>query len=177
MLVAPVSRLALVLGKLTGGTVLALIQAMLFLTLGPLLHFVGLAPAIGWQLSAVGWLAMIGFLTLVAFALTALGFLMAWSMDSTQGFHALMSVFLMPMWLLSGSFFPPGESGWLTWVIWLNPLTYGVAGLRRIMSTNPAAVEALPAWWLCLSVTVLAAACYVGAAIWMTGRRSAHNAR
>src|SRR5438128_3905794 len=57
VLVAPISRLAIVLGKLTGGTLLALIQALLFLVIGPLLHFVGLAPALGWQLSVPGWLA------------------------------------------------------------------------------------------------------------------------
>jgi len=62
-------------------------------------------------------------------------------------------------------------------VIRLNPLTYGVAGLRRIMSSNPAAVESLPDWWICLTVTILAATCYVSIAVWMTGRRSAHNAR
>src|SRR5712691_11378769 len=84
--------------------------------------------------------APVSRLALVAFTLTALGFLMAWSLDSTQGFRALMSVFLMPMWLLSGSFFPVPESGWLSWVMRLNPLTYGVAGLRGLMS--PALFEA-----------------------------------
>ena len=119
---------------------------------------------------------MIGFLTLIGFSLTALGYLIAWPMDSTHGFHAIMSVFLMPMWLLSGSFFPAGESGWLSWVIRLNPLTYGVAGLRRIMTTKAAAVEALPEWWLCVAVTVLAAMIYVSVAIWLTNRPTVHNA-
>ena len=177
VLVAPIPRASLVLGKVFGGTILAVLQALVFLTVGPALSLVGLAPELHSGLTWVNAPAVIGFLALVGFSLTALGYLIAWPMDSTHGFHAIMSLFLMPMWLLSGSFFPPGESGWLTWVIRLNPLTYGVAGLRRIMSTNPAAVEALPEWWLCLSVTVVAAACYVGAAIWMTGRRSAHNAR
>ena len=86
VLVAPVPRLALVLGKLSGGTLLALIQAALFLVIGPLLHFVGLGPSLGWELSLGGWVSMIGFLSLVAFALTALGYSMAWSLDSTQGF-------------------------------------------------------------------------------------------
>src|SRR5712691_6697328 len=180
VLVAPVSRLALVLGKLTGGTLLALIQALLFLVIGPLLHFVGLAPAMGWQLSVPGWLAMIGFLALVAFALTALGFLMAWSLDSTQGFHALMSVFLMPMWLLSGSFFPVPESGWLSWVMRLNPLTYGVAGLRRLMSPalfEAAANPSLPSLAVSLAVTCGFGLATIGVACWMTQRRSVLNVR
>jgi ABC-2 type transport system permease protein len=66
----------------------------------------------------------------ISIALTALGFLLAWRMDSTQGFHAVMSVFLLPMWLLSGAFFPMNVGGWLGWIVTLNPLTYGVAGLR-----------------------------------------------
>lgn len=177
VLVAPIPRASLVLGKVLGGTVLAVLQALVFLTVGPALSLVGLAPPLHTGLTWQNGPAAIAFLTLIAFSLTALGYLIAWPMDSTHGFHAIMSVFLMPMWLLSGSFFPPGEAGWLSWVIRLNPLTYGVAGLRRIMTADPSAVEKLPAWWLCLSATVLAAACYIGLAIWMTGRQSAQNAR
>lgn len=177
VLVAPIPRAGLVLGKVLGGTALAVLQSLLFLLVGPALAFVGLAPELHTGLTWQNSLSVIGFLALVGFSLTALGYLIAWPMDSTHGFHAIMSVFLMPMWLLSGSFFPPGESGWLSWVIRLNPLTYGVAGLRRIMTADASAVEALPAWWLCVAVTVAAAACYVGIAIWMTGRRSVLNAR
>jgi ABC-2 type transport system permease protein len=180
VLVAPVPRLALVLGKLTGGTALALIQAALFLTLGPLLHFVGLGPSLGWRLSIADGLFMIGFLGLVAFALTALGYSMAWSLDSTQGFHALMSIFLMPMWLLSGSFFPVPESGWLSWVMRLNPLTYGVAGLRRLMSpdlASAAASSSLPSLWTSTLVTAGFCLVMVGLACWLTHRRSVINVR
>lgn len=180
VLVAPVPRLALVLGKLSGGTLLALIQAALFLVIGPLLQFVGLAPSLGWQLSVGGWLAMVGFLSLVAFALTALGYSMAWSLDSTQGFHALMSVFLMPMWLLSGSFFPVPDSGWLSWVMRLNPLTYGVAGLRRLMSPALAEVassNSLPSLTACFAATCGFCLLTVMLACWLTHRRSVINVR
>ncbi len=54
----------------------------------------------------LGVAAIVLLLALISLALTALGFVIAWRMDSTQGFHAMMSVFLMPMWLLSGAFFP-----------------------------------------------------------------------
>ena len=67
--------------------------------------------------------------------------------------------------------------GWLSWVIRLNPLTYGVAGLRRIMTSNAAAVEGLPAWSVCLSVTILSATAYMMIAIWITNRPTVHNAR
>src|SRR4029077_17458349 len=85
------------------------------------------------SLSPATALLVAAFLVLLAFTLTALGFLIAWPLDSNQGFHAIMSVVLMPMWLLSGSFFPAEETGWLSWVIRANPLTYGVAGLRRLL--------------------------------------------
>ena len=65
-------------------------------------------------------------MALISIALTALGFTIAWRMESTHGFHAIMSVFLLPMWLLSGAFFPGGGSGWLAWVITPQP-----AHLRR----------------------------------------------
>ena len=91
--------------------------------------------------------------------LTALGYLIAWPMDSTQGFHAVMSVFLMPMWLLSGAFFPLPEQGWLAWIMRANPLTYGLAGLRRLMSAgDPLSVAALPGWTTCAAVTLVMAA-------------------
>lgn len=177
VLVAPIPRASLVLGKVFGGTVLAVLQSVAFLLVGPALSLTGLAPELHTGLTWQNAPAAIGFLALVGFSLTALGYLIAWPMDSTHGFHAIMSIFLMPMWLLSGSFFPPGESGWLSWVIRLNPLTYGVAGLRRIMTTDPAAVQSLPPWWICLTVTLAASGAYVGLAIWMTNRRSVHNAR
>jgi ABC-2 type transport system permease protein len=80
-------------------------------------------------------------------------------MDSTQGFHAVMSVFLMPMWLLSGAFFP-AAGGWLGAVIAANPLTYGVAGLRRLLYLHSSAASAeamshLPSLGVCWLVTVI----------------------
>jgi len=122
VLVSPAPRLAIVLGKLLGGASLATIQGTLFLALLPI---TGVWPGVG------GLLATIGIMVLVSFALTGLGFLLAWNMDSTQGFHAIMNVFLLPMWMLSGSFFPPeGAAGWIKIVMLANPMTYGVDLLR-----------------------------------------------
>lgn len=147
VLTSPASRLGIVLGKILGSTVLALLQAALFLLL---------APIVGVQLTTVSVLASIGILILIAVGLGALGFLLAWSMDSTQGFHAIMNLFLMPMWLLSGAFFPAsGASRWLRLVMDLNPLTYGVAALRRALSATPSAVgDRVPTMSVSLAVTV-----------------------
>ena len=156
VLVAPASRSAIVLGKVLGGSLLALIQAGLFLCLGPLLAHVGLAPQISISVSPVQAMIAAIFLAMVAIELTSIGFLIAWTMNSTQGFHAIMSVFLLPMWLLSGSFFPGGQSGWLSLIIRLNPLTYGVAGLRRLLYRQTIPVgEALPSMTMCCLITLI----------------------
>ena len=107
--------------------------------------------------------AVVGWMFFVALSLTALGFLLAWRMDSTQGFHAVMRVLLMPMWLLSGAVFP-AEHGFMRWIVLCNPLTYGVAGLRRLLywdasaevhAKAAASLAALPPMWLCGVVTAL----------------------
>lgn len=131
VLVAPVSRGSLVLGKLLGGTLLAVLQGVLFLLLAVLAQGLAMDP-----LRAA---LLLGAMTLIAFALVGLGFLIAWRSESTQGFHAIMSVFLFPMWLLSGAFFPvtEGTPAVLAWVVAANPLTYGVALLRHALYLDP----------------------------------------
>jgi ABC-2 type transport system permease protein len=181
VLVAPLPRASLVLGKVAGGTALAVIQAALFLCLGPLLWLVGLSPHMSFSLSVVDVAAIFAFLVLQGFALTALGYVMAWPLDSTQGYHALMSVLLMPMWLLSGAFFPVPDSGWLAWVMRLNPLTYGVVGLQRILFAHagpPSSAQAtLPSVAVCLGVTTIFCIVAFAVAVWLTSRRSVRNAR
>jgi len=165
VLVAPLPRWSMVLGKLAGGTLIAVLQALLFLLLGWII-----GPRFGFAALA----AMIAFLSLVAFALTGLGFVIAWRMDSTQGFHAVMSVFLMPMWLLSGSFFP-AESGVLALVLRINPLTYAVAGLRRLLywDAPPASWAAgLPSMSVCWGVTLLFAIIMFALAWKISGQRT-----
>jgi ABC-2 type transport system permease protein len=125
VLVAPVPRSAIVLGKVLGGTTLATIQGLIFLVFAPL---VGIHLTLG----TFGLVVLTVFL--VSFALTALGFAIAWPMDSTQSFHAIINLFLIPLWLLSGALFPlSGASGWMRALMHINPLTYGVEALRTLM--------------------------------------------
>jgi ABC-2 type transport system permease protein len=125
VLVAPVPRSAVVLGKMLGGTALALVQVVPMLVL---------APLVGLQLGAAGAGLATLVLAVVAFGLSGLGFLMAWRLDSVQGFHAVMNVFLMPLWMLSGAFFPAsGAPGWLQAAMAVNPMTYALAALRRAL--------------------------------------------
>lgn len=172
VLVSPIPRSSFVLGKLLGGTALAVLQAMLFLLLAPLLQFIGLAPQMNWSLSAFQILGTTLFLALTAFGLTGFGFLFAWKLDSIQGFHAIMSVLLMPMWLVSGAFFPAPSGGWLRYLILANPLTYGLAGIRRILSPG-ADWSALPSMGTSIVVTVAFGAICLALATWMTRRAQA----
>lgn len=177
ILVAPISRLSIVLSKLTAGTILAILQAGLFLLIGPLLSLIGLGPEmdVAWSVPRIVMACL--FLMLIAAELTALGFIIAWPMNSTQGFHAIMSIFLMPMWLVSGAFFPGGDSGWLFWLMRINPLTYGVAALRRLFyeETLPVTPE-LPSMAVCLTVTVAATLALTIISAWMVSRASVRNA-
>jgi ABC-2 type transport system permease protein len=145
VMVAPVHRSGIVLGKVLGGTTLSAIQGLLFLVF---------APLIGIHLGLAEFLivALITFLT--AFALTALGFAIAWRMESAQGFHAVINLFLIPLWMLSGALFPlSGAHGWLRALMRANPLTYGMnALLLTLFPATPAPL--LPLW---PSIAVLAA--------------------
>ncbi|MFP5289091.1 MAG: ABC transporter permease, partial [Thermoanaerobaculia bacterium] len=137
VLVAPVSRAAIVAGKVLGGATLAWLQGMVFLAL---------APAAGIGLTPDSALSAAGVLAILAVSLTAIGFAFAWRLDSVQGFHAIMNLVLVPMWLLSGAFFPlSGAPRWLSALMRLNPLTYGVAGLRWVLYGPSASLgSALP---------------------------------
>lgn len=179
VLVAPVPRWSIVMGKIAGGTAIAVLQGVLFLLIGPALQFLGLAPTMQLEVTLLSAAAVFGFLVLTGTALTALGYLIAWPMESTQGFHAVMSVFLFPMWLLSGAFFPGGESGWLSWVIRLNPLTYAVAGLRRLMYPgDQLPIDAgLPGMTTCLIVTAGFCLVCIAISVWQTSRSHVRNTR
>lgn len=125
VLVAPVSRAAIVLGKVAGAATLAVMQAAVFLLF---------APMAGLRLGPVSILASLAVMTLIAVAVAALSFLIAWRQETTQGFHAIMNLVLMPMLVLSGAFFPVGGSSrWLQVVTAMNPMTYGVTLLRRAL--------------------------------------------
>ena len=131
VLVSPAPRTAIVLGKVLSGATLALLQAGLFLFL---------APVAGIELTW-GALPLLGVvLATLAVALTGLGFTLAWLIDSTQGFHAIMNLLLFPMWLLSGAVFPAsGAAGWIQRVMAVNPMTYGVSAIRDALEGDVAA--------------------------------------
>ena len=137
VLVAPVSRSVIVLGKVLGGTTLAALQGLVFVIFTPALK--------GGHLGADNILPIVLTLFLMSFALTALGFAIAWPMDSPQAFHAIINLFLLPLWLLSGALFPlSGASGWIRLLMRVNPLTYGNEALRALLFPGTQAVLPIP---------------------------------
>ena len=131
VLASPAPRAAIVLGKALGSTTLAVLNGLVFLLLLP---FSGLTPSAGGVAGAMICVVLLGL------ALSGLGIMIAWPLRSTQGFHAIMNVALVPMWLLSGALFPAtGASGWVRVLMRLNPLTPAVEILRAFLSGVPAA--------------------------------------
>ena len=124
-LVSPAPRWAVTLGSLLGGTSLSVAQGALFLAAAP---FAGFALSIGGIALALATLA------LLALAFSSLGYVIAWKVSTTRGFHGLMNAVLLPLWFVSGAAFPPGGApAALAWAIRLNPVHYGVETLRAAL--------------------------------------------
>ena len=165
MLVSPAPRTSMVLGKILGAATLAWIQGLIFLAFAPLAGVrVGLLQVLG----------AAGAIFLVSFTLTGLGFVIAWRMDSTSGFHAIINLFLIPLWLLSGALFPlSGASGWIRALMYMNPLTYGVEALRDLLYPGLETSFPLPS---ALATLLLFSLVMFGLAFLMANRRSTRPA-
>jgi ABC-2 type transport system permease protein len=136
VLVAPGSRGGLVLGKMLGGTLLAVLQVVPVMLL---------APVVGVRLSVASSLLSVAVLLVVGFGFTGLGFVIAWRLDSTQGFHSVMNLLLMPMWILSGALFPSdGAPLWLRAIMFVNPMSHALDALRQSLYLG----TSVPVWGL-----------------------------
>lgn len=135
ILVAPVSRSSIALGKVLGASTVASMQALLLLIVAPLVHV---------QLGFLILPQIILFLLLVAFAISGLGLLIASLMKSTESFSIIMPTLILPMFFLSGAFFPlTSVPAWMSIVASINPLTYGVDALRIILLKAQVPAETL----------------------------------
>jgi ABC-2 type transport system permease protein len=172
VLVAPIPRWSMVLGKVLGGSALAMMQGLIFLCLALTLKV---------ETSALSIALLVVLMFVTSMALTSVGMVIAWRMDSTQGYHAVMSLVLMPMWLLSGAFFPipalTADTTWpqavMHWGMKLNPLSYSVAGVRQLLFAGPPP----EAFWapnlvVCWSVAISFAVIAFAASCWIAGQRT-----
>ncbi len=129
VLVSPVPRSSVALGKIIGGSTTALLQGAIFLALAFTPWFYGFSLSTLWKV-----LAVLPILVLLALSLTSMGVAVAARMTSFEGFPIVMNFLLMPLFFLSGAFFPlQGLPGWMTVLTKIDPLTYGVDALRGIM--------------------------------------------
>jgi ABC-2 type transport system permease protein len=145
VLVAPVNRFSVILGRSLGGMTTALIQALII---------VGIAIAMGVKLSSVsGFFLALVIMILTCAAFTGFGLIIATNLGNLEGFMAIMNLIVFPIFFLSGALFPvQSMPSWLRYVMYIDPLTYGVDGLRGTL----VGVASFPLW---LDFTVLLVLC------------------
>ena len=175
MLVAPVSRSSIVIGKCLGGATVASIQGVILLAL---------AGAVDVPYSPALLLGMFGLMLLLAFAITAFGVMVAARITQMQSFMGVMQMIVMPMFFLAGALYPVTHlPGWLTVLNRIDPLTYAVDPMRRLvfkhLDVSAAAHEALApgvTWFgwtvpavLEAAVVLLLGLAMLGVAIWEFG--------
>jgi ABC-2 type transport system permease protein len=146
MMVAPVRRSSIVIGKCLGGATVACTQGIIMILL---------APLVGVPYSVVLIFGIFGLQLLLAFTITAFGVMVAARIKQMQAFFGVMQMIVMPMFFISGALFPvAGLPGWLTVLNRIDPLTYAVDPMRRLvfshLTISPAARAALDpgvTWW------------------------------
>ncbi|GFN21877.1 ABC transporter permease [Thermanaeromonas sp. C210] len=128
VLVAPVPRWATALGKVLGGSTVAMAQACILLCLAPVAQV---------SLNFIMVLKLLAILFLISLALTSFGVAIASHMQTMEGFQMIMNFLVMPLYFLSGAMFPmQGAPPWMALLMRLDPLTYGVDALRRVIYTG-----------------------------------------
>jgi ABC-2 type transport system permease protein len=125
VLVAPIDRSAIAIGKALGGSTQAMVQGMILLVL---------APIVGVRLTPLAVLELIPLIFILAFALTTLGVVLAAGMKSMQGFQAVLNFLMMPIFFLSGALFPLSNlPWWMTGLTRIDPAAYGIDPIRRVI--------------------------------------------
>jgi len=164
VLASPLPRWALVGSKLLGGGSVAVAQGVVLI---PGAYLLGMSPSIGGLAQAL--LAACAAATLVM----GLSLALAWRVNSVQGFHGVMNLVLMPMWMLSGAFFPvSGASLWLKVVMLANPLTWATEAMRTGITGE---ASLLAPGWIVWAVVGLLATFGVGVAALTVGRGTARE--
>jgi ABC-2 type transport system permease protein len=176
MMVAPVSRTSIIVGKALGGATVACSQGVIMILLGPLVHV---------DYNATLILGIFGLQLLLAFTITAFGVMIAVRIKQMQSFFGVMQMIVMPMFFISGALFPTrGLPGWLEVLNRIDPLTYAVDPMRRLvfshLRVSPQAEHVLNAgvtWWsyrvpvlLEPAVVLGLGALMLGVAIWEFSR-------
>jgi ABC-2 type transport system permease protein len=168
MMVAPVRRSSIVVGKCLGGATVACSQGVIMILLAPAVH-------VGYNVPLI--LGIFGLQLLLAFTITAFGVMIAIRIKQMQAFFGVMQMIVMPMFFISGALFPAsGLPGWLTVLNRIDPLTYAVDPMRRLVfdhiHVTPVARHVLDpgvTWWGWHVPAILEAAVIVGLGLLMMG--------
>lgn len=178
VLVSPTPRWSIAAGKILGGSTIAFLQAILLLAAVPIL---------GGRVGFEGIVEVVFALFVSCVAMTGVGVAFAWVSESTQGFHAVMNLVLMPLWMLSGAFFSTeSASGWLRVLMYLNPLTWATSAIRTPLDSVASGGEGgvglnvgsatlsdflnHPPWWFAMAVACAFAVFMFAAATWIVAR-------
>ncbi|HEB12878.1 MAG TPA: ABC transporter [Actinobacteria bacterium] len=125
VMVAPISRWAIAVGKALGGSSVAVIQGIFILLM---------APILGIKLTPLLVLELLPLMFLISISLSSMGIVIAARMESMEGFQMVLNFLVMPLFILSGAMFPlKNLPEWLQFFTRINPLSYGVDALRGIM--------------------------------------------
>jgi ABC-2 type transport system permease protein len=168
VMVAPVSRTAIALGKVAGGATVAMFQGMIVLLL---------APIVGVKLTLSEVVVIIGLMLLLATVMTSFGILIAARQKTMEGVQMMMQFLLMPMFFLSGAFFPlRGVPLWLAWLSRVDPVTYGVDSLRQAAlgrTAPPALLAALTLHPMTTNIVVMLAltVAFIIPGVWQFARQ------
>lgn len=154
VLASPAKRWAIVLGKVLGGASIATVQGVVLLAIWCVFF--------SWP-GFLNLVAATSVMFVVAIGLTGLGLCIAWPMDSTAGFHAIMNLLLMPMWFLCGAVFPVETAGLMKWVMYANPLTYGNTTFAWALQGDEAVGIGMSPWIAAGVMVVAAIAAVAGA--------------
>lgn len=151
IMVTPVSRLSIVLGRIAGSSTIALIQSFMILFLSMLFGFRFTSPT--------GLLVAIVFMMLISFTFIGLGLSFASRMKDMQGFQLIMNFVIFPIFFLSGALYPvQGLPRFLKPFVYINPLTYGIDGLRRGLvaaSTFPLWMDFAVLSFFCITIVTI----------------------
>jgi ABC-2 type transport system permease protein len=129
MLVAPVSRTSIAIGKILGSATISMITALMIFVIATLLGGINLAT-----LTIGSFLGMLGFMALAAVSFVSIGLIIAAKLNDTEGFQLIVNVFVMPLFFLSGAFFPVTSAPtWMQGLSYIDPLFYAVDGMRGLL--------------------------------------------
>lgn len=137
ILVAPISRTSIVIGKLLGGSTIAIFQGSIIMIFSPLLKV---------PITFIMVLKVLGVMFLLAMTISTMGIILASVIKSMQAFQVITNFLLMPMFFLSGALFPLNNTiRWMNIVSKINPLSYGIDAMRSVMLNDPA-LQLHPLW-------------------------------